>query len=165
MKSKVYLETTIPSYLTALPSRDLVRAAHQQTTREWWEQCRGDYELFVSQLVVRECQGGDPDAAARRLDAIGDLSLLAQTMEAVTLAQRVLNEVPLPEKAAVDALHIAIAAVHGMNYLLTWNCAHIANASLRSPIEWVCREHGYEPPVICTPDELLQQEEGYHGDR
>ena len=81
-------------------------------------------------------------------------------MEAVTLAQALLDEVPLPNQAAVDALHIAVSAVHGMDYLLTWNCTHIANASLRFPIESICREHGYEPPVICTPDELLQQEEG-----
>jgi hypothetical protein len=161
MKPKAYLETTIPSYLTARPSRDLVRAAHQQTTREWWEQRRTEFDLFVSQVVVRECQGGDTDAAAKRLDVIQGLPLLEQTVEAVTLAQALLDAVPLPNQAVVDALHIAISAVHGMDYLLTWNCTHIANASLRFSIESVCREHGYEPPVICTPEELLQQEEGY----
>jgi hypothetical protein len=159
MKPKAYLETTIPSYLTARPSRDLVRAAHQQTTREWWEQRRTEFDLFVSQVVVRECQGGDTDAAAKRLDVIQGLPLLEQTVEAVTLAQALLDAVPLPDQAVVDALHIAISAVHGMDYLLTWNCTHIANASLRFRIESICREHGYEPPVICTPDEFLQQEE------
>ena len=161
MKPKVYLETTIPSYLTAWRSRDLIRAARQEITREWWEQRRAEFELFVSQVVVRECQGGDPDAAAKRLDAIADLPLLEETAEAVALAEAILIQVPLPTQAVVDALHIAVSAVHGMNYLLTWNCTHIANASLRFRIESVCREHGFEPPVICTPDELLQQEEGH----
>jgi hypothetical protein len=158
MKPRLYLETTIPSYLTAWPSRDLVRVAHQQTTREWWEQRRDEFDLFVSQIVVRECQGGDPAAAKKRLEAICNLPLLEQTAEALSLAESLLREVPLPEQATVDALHIGISAVQGMDYLLTWNCTHIANASLRFRIESVCREHGYEPPIICTPDELLQQE-------
>jgi len=158
MKPRLYLETTIPSYLTAWPSRDLVRAAHQQTTREWWEQRRAEFDLFVSQIVVRECQGGDSVAAEKRLEAIRDLPLLEETAEAVSLAKSLLREVPLPEQAAVDALHIGISAVQGMNYLLTWNCSHIANASLRLRIESICREYGYEPPVICTHDELLQKE-------
>lgn len=164
MKPKLYLETTIPSYLTAWPSRDLVRAAHQQTTREWWERYRGDFELYISQVVVRECQGGNPEASAKRLEVINDLPLLEETTEAVDLAEAIQKGVPLPDHAVVDALHIAISSVHGMNYLLTWNCTHIANASLRFRIESVCREHGYDPPVICTPEELLQQED-YHDDR
>jgi hypothetical protein len=157
MKPRLYLETTIPSYLTAWPSRDLIRAGHQQVTREWWEERRGEFELFVSQVVVRECQGGDPDAAAERLDVIRDLPLLEETADAVALAETLLREVPLPEQAAVDGLHIAVAATQGMNYLLTWNCTHIANASLRLRIESVCRSRGYEPPVICTPEELLKK--------
>ncbi len=159
MKPRLYLETTVPSYLTARPSHDLIRSAHQQTTRQWWEQRRAEFELYVSQVVVRECQGGEPDAAAKRLDAIRDLPLLEQTTNATALAESLLRQVPLPEKAVVDALHIAISAVHGMNYLLTWNCTHIANASLRLRIESVCWEHGYEPPVICTPEELLREDE------
>jgi hypothetical protein len=159
MKPRLYLETTIPSYLTAWPSRDLVRAAHQQTTREWWDRRREEFDLFVSQIVVRECQGGDPNAAVKRLDVIRDLPLLEQTAEAVTLAESLLNQVLLPRQAAVDALHIAIAAVHGMDYLLTWNCTHIANASLRFQIESVCLEHGFEPSIICTPEELLREED------
>jgi hypothetical protein len=158
MKPRVYLETTIPSYLTAWPSRDLVRAAHQQITREWWDRRRGQFELFISQVVVRECQAGDPDAAAQRLDVLRDLPLLEQTEEATALAQALLEQVPLPDRAAVDALHIAVATVHGMDYLLTWNCTHIANAALRDPIESVCRASGYEPPAICTPEELLSEE-------
>lgn len=155
MKPRVYLETTIPSYLTAWPSRDLVRAAHQQTTCEWWDQCRGAFELFISQLVLRECQAGDPDEAAQRLEVLRDLPLLELTEEATALAQALREQVPLPERAAADALHIATAVVNGMDYLLTWNCTHIANAVLRSRIEAVCREQGFESPVICTPEELL----------
>lgn len=163
MKPRVYLETTIPSYLTAWPSRDLVRAAHQQLTREWWDQRRPRFELFISQVVLGECQAGDPAAAAGRLVVLQDLPLLEQTEEATRLAQALVEQVPLPDRATVDALHIAIAAVHGMDYLLTWNCTHIANATLRDPIESVCRAGGYEPPAICTPEELLSQGEVEHG--
>jgi predicted nucleic acid-binding protein len=158
MKPRVYLETTIPSYLTAWPSRDLVRAAHQQITRDWWDRRRADFELYISQAVLRECQAGDATAAAERLKIIQDLPLLEQTEEAIRLAQALVDRVPLPQRAAVDALHVAIAAVHGVDYLLTWNCTHIANATLREPIASVCRENGYEPPAICTPDELLAEE-------
>jgi hypothetical protein len=155
MKPRVYVETTIPSYLTAWPSRDLIRAAHQQITREWWDARRGDFDLFVSQLVVEECEAGDPDAAAERLKAIRDCPLLEQTQDAIALAQALLHEVPLPEKAGADAMHIALAVVNGMDYLLTWNCTHIANAALRGRIEAICAERGYAAPVICTPEELL----------
>ncbi len=158
MKPRVYLETTIPSYLTAWPSRDLIRTAHQQITRDWWDRRRAEFELYISQVVLRECQSGDATAAAERLKILQDLPLLEQTEEATRLAQALVDRVPLPERAAVDALHVAIAAVHGVDYLLTWNCTHIANATLRDPIESVCRENGYEPPAICTPDELLAEE-------
>jgi hypothetical protein len=157
VKPKIYLETTISSYLSAWPSRDLVTAAHQQITREWWQARHEEFELFISQIVMQEASGGDPDAAARRLEILKDLPLLELTEEATALAQELVEQVPLPEKAAVDALHIALAVVHGMDYLLTWNCTHIANATLRSKIEAVCRSKGYEPPVICTPEELSEE--------
>ena len=153
MKPRIYVETTIPSYLTAWPGRDLVRAAHQQITREWWDG-REAFELYSSRLVVQECQAGDPQAAVDRLAALAGVPLLEQTPEAAALATSLLRGVPLPERAAADALHIAIAAVHGVDYLLTWNCNHIANVTLRPNIEAVCRAAGYEPPLICTPEEL-----------
>ncbi len=156
MKPKIYLETTISSYLSAWPSRDLVTAAHQQITREWWEARHKEFELFISQIVIHEAAGGDRDAAARRLEMLKDIPLLELTESATALAQELIEQLPLPEKATVDALHIALAVVHGMDYLLTWNCAHIANAALRSKIEAVCRSKGYEPPVICTPEELWE---------
>src|SRR5438067_11361980 len=135
MKPTVYVETTIPSYLTAWPSRDLVRAAHQQITRDWWDKRRGQFDLYISQVVLRECQAGDATAAAERLKVLQDLPLLEQTEQATQLAQALVDRVPLPMRAAVDALHVAIAAVHGVDYLLTWNCTYIANATLRAPID------------------------------
>jgi predicted nucleic acid-binding protein len=155
MKPKVYLETTIPSYLAGSPSRDLVIAAHQQITREWWD-ARGRFSLFISQVVFQEVNSGDDEAAARRLRFVEDIPTLQLTGEVRELAHDLLSQKALPAQAAVDALHVAVAVVNGMDYLLTWNCTHIANATVRSRIERVCRSKGYEPPVICTPEELLE---------
>jgi hypothetical protein len=157
MKVRIYVETTVPSYLAAWPSRDLIRAAHQQITREWWAK-RGAFELYTSRLVVQECQAGDLEAAADRLAVLAEIPLLEQTPDVADLAEALVQRVPLPAKAAADALHIAVAAVNGMDYLLTWNCTHIANVTLRSRIEAVCRAAGYEPPLICTPEELPVEE-------
>jgi hypothetical protein len=143
------------SYLAARPSRDLITAGHQQTTHEWWERRRRDFELYVSQLVLDEAAAGDPGAAERRAAVCEGLPLLDVIPEATALAAALVLEVPLPAKAGADALHIAIAACHGMDYLLTWNCAHIANAELRPRVERVCRGRGYAAPVLCTPDELM----------
>lgn len=158
MKPRVYLETTIPSYLTAWPSRDLLRAAHQQLTREWWDR-RHAFELFISPLVLVECQAGDPTAAAERLAALAGVPLLDQTESVTALGRSLVREVPIPSKVAADAIHIATAAVHRMHFLLTWNCNHIANATLRQRIEAVCRAAGCEPPLICTPEQLPASEE------
>lgn len=156
MSSSIYVETSIVSYLTAWPKRDLVRAAHQEVTREWWAK-RAAFDMYVSQLVLDEAGAGDASAAAQRLEALRDLPLLELTVEARALARDLLREAALPAKAAADALHIAVATVHGMNCLLTWNCAHIANATMRPRIEAICRTNGFEPPVICTPLELLEE--------
>jgi hypothetical protein len=150
---KTYVETTIVSYLTAWPSRDLVRAAHQQVTREWWA-TRGSFELFISQFVLDEAAAGDAAAAAPRLDALREVALLDVTEDAILLAGDLVRGGGLPAKARVDALHVAMAAVHGMDFLLTWNCKHIANAATRGTIEDLCRTAGFEPPIICTPLEL-----------
>ena len=157
MKPRVYLETTIPSYLTAWASRDIVMAGHQHSTKEWWETRRQDFQLFVSQFVIDESSAGDSDAARHRLEALTDVPLLDPGEDVFALADGLITRVPLPAKAAADSLHIAIATVNGKDYLLTWNCTHIANATLRSRIELVCRDFGYEPPVICTPEELLKE--------
>jgi len=157
MKPRVYLETTIPSYLTAWPSRDLLQAANQQVTRQWWEQ-RDQFDLFISQLVIDECQAGDPQAAADRLAVLADITVLDETLAATHLAKALSREVPLPTRAANDALHVAIATVQGLDYFLTWNCRHIANLVFRPRIEAVCQTFGYLAPAIGTPQELLKQE-------
>jgi hypothetical protein len=156
MKPKVYVETTVVSYLTALPSRDVIVAAHQQITDEWWRTKRQLFELFASQLVLREAQAGNEGMARRRLDALEEVSLLEVTEDALALAEDLIHQGPLPEKAAEDAIHIAVAVVNGLDYLITWNCKHIANAKMRDKIEQVCRAKGYEPVIICTLEELLE---------
>ncbi|HEV3022856.1 MAG TPA: type II toxin-antitoxin system VapC family toxin [Pirellulales bacterium] len=156
MKPKTYIETTIVSYLTARPSRDLITAAHQQITRDWWDTRRDDFELFISQVVIDEASAGDPDAAARRLAVLEQIPVLEPNAAIGVLIKSLVKEVPLPPKAADDAAHIAFSVVNGMDYLLTWNCTHIANAVLRGGIEAVCRGLGYLPPIICTPEQLLK---------
>lgn len=156
-RGNVYVETTVFSYLAARPSRDLRVAAHRQITAEWWDSRRHEFELFISQLVVEETSAGDPDAASRRGEYLEDLALLELSATALALAERLLADGAVPTAAAEDALHIAVAAVHGMQYLMTWNCKHIANAATRSRIEVVCNEAGYDMPVICTPEELLEE--------
>lgn len=155
-KPRVYIDTTIVSYLTAFPSRDLVRAAHQQVTREWWR-ARGAFDLYASQVVLQEASAGDPAAAAERLEALQEASLLAVTEEAIALGEALVRGGGLPAKASADALHVAVAAVHGMEYLLSWNCTHIANVTLRGKIESICRESGVDPPAICTPIEFVAE--------
>jgi len=155
MKS-VYLETTVISYLAAFSSRDLITAARQEITQQWWSGRRHDFELFVSQVVVTETSGGDAEAAQRRLAILEDLPLLDLTPEAEQLAAKLLVEGTLPSRAADDALHLAIAAVHGIDFLLTWNCKHLANAELIAVFEASFFEEGYESPIICTPDELME---------
>jgi predicted nucleic acid-binding protein len=155
---RVYLETSVISYLSAFPSRDLVVAGHQQVTRDWWEQ-RTRFELYVSEAVIEEAKRGDSDAARRRLDVINEIPVLPATREARELARSFLIAAALPAKAAFDALHVALAAIHGMNFLLTWNCTHIANAEIRPELELLCWKSGYRPPAICTPLELLGEEE------
>jgi predicted nucleic acid-binding protein len=155
MKAKVYLETTIISYLTAWRSPQLVMAAQQEATRKWWDEEKGKFDIFVSEIVIQEASGGDPIAAQRRLETIKDFSELAVTNEARDLAKELIEKTPLPQKAALDALHIAISTVNGMDYLLTWNCRHIANATLRDNLESICEGAGYKIPIICTPLELI----------
>ena len=155
MKRSVYIETTVVSYLTAWPSRDLVRAAQQQITREWWE-LRGRYDLFVSELVLSEAAAGDSAAVAARLAVVEDLPVLRISPEADALAEALVSELAIPPSALRDAVHVAVSAANGMQYLLTWNCRHLANLHQRSRIEQVCRDAGYVPPQIGTPNELLE---------
>jgi len=155
MKPTVYIETSVISYLTALPSRDLIVASHQQRTNEWWQRKREKFSLFASQLVTLEAGRGDAEAAAKRLNALKDIAFLETSFEAEKIAHELLSQKILPKKAADDALHIGIATVNGMNYILTWNFKHIAKAETREGVEAICRRNGYQPPIICTPEELL----------
>ena len=156
MKSTVYIETSIISYLTARPSNDLRSMANKSATIEWWETQKPKYELVVSEFVIAEAGFGHPEAAERRLAALEGLAELRATEAVRALGQALISRNALPEKAEIDAYHVAIAAVNGMEYLLTWNCTHIANAITRPKIETTCRALGYEPPIICTPDELME---------
>ena len=151
----VYLETSVFGYLASRISADLVTAGNQQLTRDWWENHRQRFELFVSQAVISECLAGDSDAADERDVFLKDLPVLDIDDDSRDLAANILEGVPLPQNADVDALHIALAAINGMDYLLTWNCKHIANPSLRRIIEEVLLAANVAPPVICTPQELI----------
>jgi len=157
--TSVYLETSVISYLTARPSRDIVIAGHQQTTRDWWQTRRTAFDVYVSELVLKEARGGDPQAAADRLAVIETIELVEVSSEALTLANRLVADAAIPQKAIADALHVATAVTSGIDFLLTWNCKHIANAIMRSRIERICRASGYEPSVICTPEELMEDDQ------
>jgi hypothetical protein len=156
MADRVYIETTFVSYLTARPSRDVVFAGHRQITREWWDTRRANFELCVSQLVVDEAAAGDPQAAKERLEILKDMTLLETTVEALAFAKELIRAGALPQKAADDALHIAVAATNGVPFLLTWNCRHLANATMRPSIDAACASNGLKPPIICTPEELME---------
>jgi PIN domain len=155
MRQTVYVETSIVSYLVAYLSRDLITAAHQQITHAWWQEHRSKFSIFASQIVLDESAAGDPQMADKRMEILKDVPLLEITPEVAELAAALIVRLPLPPRAGADAAHIATAAYHGMNFLLTWNCSHIANAVLRPRIEKICKEQGYAAPVLCTPEELL----------
>lgn len=161
MKPKVYVETTIPSYLTARPSFDVRLLSHQQVTRSWWEGRRSAFDLFISELVLEECGAGNSEMARRRLGLLAGISILSPNEAVLRVAESLVQGGPMPLKAAGDALHVATATVYGCEYLLTWNCRHIANAEIRRASQQVVKRYGYELPVICTPEELMGEEE--HG--
>jgi predicted nucleic acid-binding protein len=155
MKQTVYIETTIISYLTARPCADLVTRGHQKLTQIWWNDRQFEFLLYTSQFVMSEASSGDMNAASKRLEILANIPLVEIRPEVEVLANRLLIDKALPSRAKVDALHLAVAAVHGIQLLMTWNCRHLANATLRHTIENVCRAEGYEVPIICTPFELM----------
>ncbi|MBC7854459.1 MAG: type II toxin-antitoxin system VapC family toxin [Pirellulaceae bacterium] len=155
MSSSVYIETTIPSYLTAWRSPELSMAAKQQTTRLWWDEHRQRFELFISDAVLLEAAAGDPEAVKRRLEVLDGIPVLNPIPEADEIAVSLIHRLALPDRALTDAAHIALCIAHGMDYLLTWNCTHIANARYQPIIHSVCDDFGFSMPVICTPDQLL----------
>lgn len=155
LMEKVYLETSFVGYLASRLSRDLIVAAHQQITEQWWETRRFSFELYTSKLVIDEAGAGDEEAAQQRLSLLQELPLLEFTEEVFELSAQLLISGPFPEVAADDAVHVAVATVHGMDFLLTWNCRHIANAEIVRRATAICSAKGYDMPRICTPEELM----------
>ena len=151
----LYLETTIPSYLAARRSPLARIAADQQTTQDWWDFHRQEYEIFISEAVLDEAADGDPALSAQRMAILAGLPRLQITPEADALVERLLRSDIIPAKAAADAVHLALAATHGIEYLLTWNCRHIHNLKLERRIEAACEAFGFACPIICTPAELM----------
>ena len=155
MKPRLYIETTIPSYLVARQSRDLRLAADQQTTQEWWDLRRHEFDLFISEVVLEESGKGDASFVAKRMALLARIPRLSTTTEADALASYLVDERIIPPVAAPDAVHLALATTHRMDFLLTWNCKHIHNPHLERRIEAACRKFNLVSPVICTPAELM----------
>ena len=153
-KEKVYVETSVISNLTARPSRNVIDMGHQVATCEWWDSCQDALVLYSSAVVEREASKGDSSAAALRMEALAKTRTLPVTEAAVDLAEKLLNETAVPRTSFDDALHIAVAAINGMDFLVTWNCKHIANAATMPKIYKVCQEAGYLCPLICTPEQM-----------
>jgi predicted nucleic acid-binding protein len=150
----VYIETTVVGSIAGRIHPNPEVASRQHKTRRWWKEAKLTYQIVISHLVVDECLAGDPSAASERIDEIEDLTRVNVTDDARNLANALMAKGAIPESEPRDALHVALAAVHGIKYLVTWNFKHIANATLRYRINEVCRDNGFEPPIICTPEEL-----------
>jgi hypothetical protein len=156
MANSVYIETSFISYLCSQTSRDLVLAGRQQQTNDWWNTRSKKFEIFISELVIREASEGDKNAAAERMKLLHKLGLLDLNEESYKLAEYLIAEDAIPKQYPEDALHVSVSAVHGIDYLLTWNFKHINNAFRRTQIERCIRKYGYECPIICTPEELME---------
>jgi predicted nucleic acid-binding protein len=154
--STVYVETSVISYLVARPSKDARVASNQELTYRWWQERRQSFELYVSAVVLGEVMRGNATLAAAGAEIAGQLRLAQVTREAVDLAAALVAGGGVPKKANEDALHIATAATNGLDYLLTWNCTHIANAVTIPRVNAICRHHGFEPPLIYTPQEFME---------
>jgi len=158
MKKQIYIETTVVSYLTAKPSRDIMIAGHQEATREFWDKLSLRYETYISALVFQEAGRGDSDQAKIRLSAITKFPMLDIDDEAKSLAEKIIGKKGVPSEYPEDALHIAIAAVNGIDIIVTWNFAHLNNPFTRTKVRTIIEAEGYFCPEICSPDELLEGE-------
>lgn len=156
MKS-VYIESSVISYITARPSRDVVTSARQTISIEWWAGYRDSFEVFVSELVLEEIGSGDSRAASNRLVIVEDIPVLVITTNAVALAKSLIAENAIPASSMEDALHISIAAVQSIDFLLTWNFKHINNANTRNKITQVINLSGFNSPILCSPEELISE--------
>jgi predicted nucleic acid-binding protein len=155
-KPTIYIEPTIISYYTAQRTRDLIMAAHQEITFEWWHNILPSLDPYVSQIVFDEISRGDKDAAQRRLNAVRDFRVLEMTPDVASLAAIYFDALDIPEKARNDSFHLALAVHHGMDYLVSWNCTHISSGRVRSVVGRINADKGYETPIICTPEELME---------
>jgi predicted nucleic acid-binding protein len=156
MKKRIYLETTVVSYLAAKPSRDIIVAGHQDATRELWPELSANYETYISALVFEEAKKGDPDQAQIRLAAISSFPMLDIDDEARLLAEKIVERRAVPAEYPEDALHIAVAAVNGIEVIITWNFAHLNNPFTRKKVRQIVEGEGFECPEICSPEELLE---------
>lgn len=156
---RVYIETSIVSYLRQRPSGQVITAARQLLTQRWWDNHRLNFELVTSQYVLNEAARGDSALAAKRLETLEGIALLELPDEIPSLASEILTRAILPPNALVDALHIATATFHGVDYLLTWNCKHIANARILPKIRELLIELNLPEPVICTPEEMVGEDD------
>jgi len=156
---KVYIETSVISYLVAQSSKDIITLGHQKVTKQWWKNNKNFFNCFISNAVIQECEKGNKEYALKRLKICAEIDSLKLSEESIKLANALISSKVVPVKAATDALHIAVSAVNKMDFLLTWNCKHIANAYIQDRIEKVCNKLGYKKPSLCTPVELLYLEE------
>jgi hypothetical protein len=154
MRETLYLETSVISYNTGRPSRDLIVLAHQEITWDWWPVAKEKYDMYISEVVLDEAGMGDPNAATKRLEAIRDFPQLILNEVVEKMTQVYIEELEIPEKVFRDATHIAVSSVHNMDYLVTWNCSHIANVRIRRKLETINERYGLHTPLICTPIEL-----------
>jgi len=158
MKERVYIETTIPSLYVSRPSPRLIEAARQQLTRLWWDEHRSEFDLVTSQIVLDECGRGELEMAKERIALVEDLPLLDLTQAVTDIATSLVEKQIIPAKAADDAIHIAVASIHHIDYLLTWNCTHLANPRNYTRVIDCLNEFGYRASVICTPEEMIGDE-------
>jgi hypothetical protein len=154
-----YIETTIPSYYVARPSASLIQASRQASTRLWWDGGCSGFDLFTSLEAIEEAEQGEPEMAAARLALLLRAHRLPITEDVGVVASGLVRSGLIPDRAASDAIHIAVASVHGMDYLVTWNLKHIANPYIRSRLRTRVADLGFCLPVICSPEELLQYDE------
>jgi hypothetical protein len=156
MKPTVYLDTSIIGYLTMWPPHRADLQARHELTRRWWTDYRNGFDLFVSDVVIIEASAGDLSAATDRLKLLADMPLLPVNEATAALAKQLVTTAAIPPKALRDAAHVAISATHGMRFLLTWNCTHLANDELTHKIEVVCAAAGFTAPRILTRQQLLE---------
>jgi len=155
-RPKLYLDTSVISYLTARPSHNALTRSMQERTRYWWEKGRHEFALYTSELVREEAERGNAEASRARMEILRHTQLVPPSAAADFLAPLFLRATRLPDRASNDMRHVALATVHGMKYLLTWNCKHLANAHVLRMVSKICRRSGYQPPVICTPETLME---------